>query len=256
MDLDLKGKRAIVLGGTRGIGRAIADTLADEGCHVAICARNKDQISEATEALASKGVTAIGAAVDIGDGDGLRSWVESAGKELGGLDILVSNASALVQGAGPDQWRKMLDVDVMGAVNAVDAALPMLEASAKENGDASIVAISSVSSVNSAEPSAYGAMKAALVHYLRGVAKKNAPNHVRANIISPGTVYFEGGVWHEIEKNMPDFFQSMIKRNPTGRMGTPQDIADAAVFLSSPRSSFTTGINMVVDGAITDRVNF
>lgn len=256
MDLDLKGKKAVVLGGTRGIGRAIADQLADEGCAVAICARNEGQVAEAVEALAAKGVAAFGQSVDIADTKGLSAWVTQAGEELGGIDILVSNASALVQGADEASWRAMLDVDVLGAVSAVDAAMPFLEEAAAKSGDASIVAISSVSSVNAGTPSAYGAMKAALIHYMRGVAKEKAPKHVRANVVSPGTVYFKGGVWHMIEENLPDMFKSTMKRNPMGRMATPEDIANATLFLASPRSSFTTGINMLVDGAISDRVNF
>jgi 3-oxoacyl-[acyl-carrier protein] reductase len=132
----------------------------------------------------------------------------------------------------------------------------MLEASAKESGDAAIVAIGSVSAANATEPSSYGPIKAALVHYIKGVAKQNAPKHVRANVVSPGMVYFEGGIWHKIEKHAPQFFQDSLARNPMGRMATPWDIAKAAVFLASPCSSFTTGMNMIVDGAITDRVNF
>jgi 3-oxoacyl-[acyl-carrier protein] reductase len=256
MDLELNGKKAIVLGGTRGIGRAIADQLADEGCAVGVCARNEAQVREAVAALAAKGVQATGQSVDIADSQALSSWVAKAGEELGGIDILVSNASALVQGADEDSWRAMLEVDVLGAVSAVDAAMPFLEQGAAASGDASIIAISSVSSVNASTPGAYGAMKAALVHYMRGVAKEKAPKHVRANVISPGTIYFKGGVWNMIEDNLPDMFKDAMGRNPMGRMGTPEDIANATLFLASPRSSFTTGINMLVDGAISDSVNF
>ena len=123
-------------------------------------------------------------------------------------------------------------------------------------GDAAVISIGSVSSVNAADVGAYGAMKGALIHAIKGLAKKMAGAHVRANVVSPGTVYFKGGVWHMIEENMPDTFKATMARNPTGRMATPQDIADATVFLASPRSSFTTGINMIVDGAITDRANY
>jgi 3-oxoacyl-[acyl-carrier protein] reductase len=256
VDLQLKGKRAIVLGGTRGIGRAIADQLADEGSNVAICARNQEQVDNAVSALSSKGVQALGGCVDIGNHEALATWVAQSAETLGGLDILISNASALVQGADAASWQSMLDVDMLGAVTAVDAAMPFLEAAAEKNGDASIVAISSVSSVNASVPSSYGAMKAALIHYMRGVAKQSASKHVRANVVSPGTVYFKGGVWHMVEENMPKVFEQTMKRNPTGRMATPEDVSNATVFLSSPLSSYTTGINMLVDGAISDRVNF
>lgn len=256
MDLDLKGKKAIVTGGTRGIGRAIAETLAAEGADVAICARNEDQVAEAVKELGRHGTKTWGAPADIADGASLKSFIGNAGKELGGIDILVSNASALAIGNAEESWEKGMAIDIMGAVRSVEAAKPMLLESAKKNGDASVVAIGSVSSVSATEVSAYGAVKGALVHYIKGLAKELAGSHVRANVVSPGTVYFKGGVWHMVEENMPDLFKSTLKRNPMGRMATTEDIANATVFLSSPRSSFTTGINMIVDGAITDRVNY
>jgi 3-oxoacyl-[acyl-carrier protein] reductase len=256
MDLQLKGKVAIVTGGTRGIGRAIADTFADEGAHVAVCARNADQVAETVAALEAKGVKAWGDVVDIADGPALQAFVKAAGETLGGIDVLVSNASALVQGNAEADWQAMFDVDMLGAVRTWDAAKPFLEAAAAKTGDAAFVIISSVSSVNSDNPSAYGAMKAALIHFAKGVARQNAANKVRCNVVSPGTVFFEGGVWGNVKASMPGFFDQMIKRNPTGRMASPEEIAAATVFLASPRSAFTTGINMIVDGAITQRVNY
>jgi 3-oxoacyl-[acyl-carrier protein] reductase len=256
MDLHLKRKRAVVLGGTRGIGRAIAETLAAEGAAVAICARNPEQVEEAVAALAKTGVRATGAPVDIAKGDELKAWVESAAKTLGGIDILVSNASALQLGAHAEAWQALLKVDILGAANAFEAARPHLEKAAAEHGDASVVMISSVSAAETQNAQAYGAIKAALIHYAKGLAREYAKRRVRVNVVSPGTVYFKGGVWHMIEQNMPDRYNAMLKANPTGRMGTPQEIANAAVFLASPASSFTTGANWVVDGAITQRVNF
>lgn len=256
MDLGLKGKAAVVTGGSRGIGRAIADLLADEGCDVAICARNAGQVAEAVAALQSKGVKAFGQAVDIADGPALKAFVTQAGNELGGIDILVSNASALVQGAGEDEWKAMFDIDVMGAVRSFEAAKPFLEKAGAAKGDAAFIITSSVSAAEATAASSYGAMKAAQIHYAKGLARENAAKHIRANVISPGTVFFEGGVWGNVKAGMPQFFDQMIKRNPTGRMATPEEVAAAAVFLASPRSSFTTGINMLVDGAISSRVNF
>lgn len=256
MDLRLKGKKAIVTGGTRGIGRAIVETLADEGCAVAFCARHAEQIAQTVDALKSKGMSAFGGVVDIADGKALREWIAKAGQELGGLDILISSAGAMAMGADEASWLKNLQIDVFGAVNSVQAALPMLEESAKRTGDAAIVAIASTSEVNATEPSSYGAVKSALVHFIKGVAKLNAPKHVRANTVSPGMVYFKGGVWNMVEQRAPEYFKNSLARNPLGRMATPQDIANAAVFLASPCSSFTSGTNLIVDGAITDRVNY
>lgn len=256
MDLQLKGKTAVVTGATRGIGRAIAEAFADEGANVAICARNAEQVAEAVKALEAKGVKAFGQAVDISDGPAIKGFVKAAGEALGGIDVLVSNASALVQGNDEASWKAMFDIDIMGAVRTLDAALPFLEKAGADKGDAAFIITSSVSAAESDNPSSYGAMKAAQIHFAKGVARQYAPKHVRCNVVSPGTVFFEGGVWGNVKAGMPKFFEQMIARNPTGRMATPEEVAAAAVFLASPRSAFTTGINMVVDGAISRRANF
>ena len=256
MDLQLKGKVAVVTGGTRGIGRAIAETFADEGANVAICARNADQVAETVKALEAKGVKAWGEAVDIADGPALKAFVTKAGETLRGIDVLVSNASALVQGAQDDAWQAMLDIDILGAVRSFEAAKPFLEKAAEVNGDAAFIITSSVSAAEAGAPSAYGALKAAQIHYAKGLARENAAKKIRCNVVTPGTVFFEGGVWGNVKVNMPGFFETMIKRNPTGRMATPEEVAAATVFLASPRSAFTTGISMLVDGAISQRVNY
>jgi 3-oxoacyl-[acyl-carrier protein] reductase len=256
MDLQLKGKTAVVTGGTRGIGRAIAECFADEGANVAICARNAEQVAEAVKALESRGVRAFGQAVDIADGPALKAFITKAGETLGGIDILVSNASALVNGNGEDTWKAMFDIDILGAVRTFEAARPFLEKAAAEKGDAAFLITSSISAAEADSPDAYGAMKAAQIHFAKGVARQGAPKKVRCNVVSPGTVFFEGGVWGNVKAGAPAFFEQMLNRNPTGRMATPEEIAAATVFLASPRSAFTTGINMVVDGAISRRANF
>jgi 3-oxoacyl-[acyl-carrier protein] reductase len=256
MDLQLKGKTAVVTGASRGIGRAIAELFADEGANVAICARNADQVAEAVAALEKKGVKAYGEAVDIAGGPALKAFIGHAAERLGGLDVLVSNASALVQGNAEDAWQAMFEIDMLGAVRAFEAARPHLERAAEARGDAAFIITSSISAAEADSPSSYGAMKAALIHFAKGVARENAPKKVRCNVVSPGTVFFEGGVWGNVKDNMPGFFEQMIKRNPTGRMATPEEVAAATVFLASPRSAFTTGINMVVDGGISRRANF
>ncbi|MEO0981569.1 MAG: SDR family oxidoreductase [Pseudomonadota bacterium] len=251
MDLGLKNKRAIVTGGTRGIGRAIVDLFAAEGADVAFCARDGAAAEAAAqEVAAASGVKAIGAEVDIADHDRLAAWIGEAVDALGGLDALVVNASALALGGNVDAFRKCFEVDVLGLVVAGEAALPALKAS----GAGSIVAISSVSAVERSDMQAYGAMKAAQVPIAKGWAVEHAGVNVRANVVSPGTIEFEGGVWGMAKEHAPKMYEDALARNPMGRMGGPEEIARAAVFLSSPAASFVTGTNMIVDGAITRRV--
>jgi 3-oxoacyl-[acyl-carrier protein] reductase len=256
MDLQLHGKTAVVLGGTRGIGRAIAETYAREGANVAICARSAEQVSETVLALRALGVEATGASVDITDADALKQWITAAGEELGGIDLLVSNAGAMAIGADAAAWEQNFKLDVMGMVHAFAAAKPFLKAAAKVNGDASFVVIASVSAAETDNASAYGPIKAALIHFAKGLARQYAAQHIRTNVVSPGTVYFPGGVWNTIETHQPETFAAAMARNPMGRMATPQEVATAAVFLSSPLSAFTSGVNLLVDGAISRRVNF
>jgi 3-oxoacyl-[acyl-carrier protein] reductase len=251
MDLGLKGLRVAVTGGTKGIGRAIAETFATEGAHVAICARNADEVAQTVAALKAKGVNASGRALDVADGAALKAWVDASAAELGGLDIVVANVSALAIGADEENWKKSFAVDIMGAVRMVDAAMPLLEKSKA----AAIVTISSVSGREIDFASgAYGAFKAALVHYTQGLAYHLAGKGIRANSVSPGNTYFPGGVWSQIESGNPDFYKVALGMNPMGRMGTPQEMANAAVFVASPAASFISGTNLVVDGALTKGV--
>ena len=198
---------------------------------------------------------ATGASVDITNGDALKAWIAGAGKELGGVDLLFSNAGAMAQGADPKSWEQNFQLDVLGAVNAFDAARPLLEASAAKTGDAAFVIISSISAAAADNVSSYGPIKAALIHMAKGLARQYAAKKIRVNVVSPGQIYFKGGVWNTVEQSAGTLKQQLA-RNPLGRQGTPQEIASAAVFLASPVSSFTTGSNLVVDGAISNRVNF
>jgi 3-oxoacyl-[acyl-carrier protein] reductase len=248
MDLGLKGKRAIVTGGSRGIGRAIAETFAAEGADVAICGRNAQPLETAVESLRQKGVRASGRSLDVADAAALKSWIESTAKEFGGIDALVCNVSALAVGDSAETWEQTFRADMMHTVNAVAAAVPYLE----KSKSASIVVISSVSGfeVDFAAGS-YGAVTAALIHYAKGLSRQLVSKGIRVNCVSPGNTYFDGGIWQTIEKNMPQLYESTLKANPTGKFGTPQEVANGVVFLASPAASRVSGANLVIDGALT-----
>ncbi len=253
MDLGLKGKKAIVTGGSRGIGRAICELLAEEGCDLAICARGQAGLDTATNAIAGKGVKAYGGSVDVADIAALRRWVGEAAGLLGGLDIFIANVSALAQAMDDDSWRRSLEIDVMSTVAGVEAAIPHLE----QSSAGSIVVIGTTGAIEIAgAPRPYASVKAALLPYVKALARNLAAKNIRANVVSPGNVYFKGGVWNTVEKTNPDLFEVMVSRNPMGRMGTPGEVANAVVFLASPRASFITGTNLIVDGALTQRVQF
>ncbi len=248
MDLGLKGKRVLVTGASKGIGRAVAQGFAAEGAQVSICARNEGEVASTVATLQSMGVHAFGQAFDVADAAALAKWVTDSANELGGIDALVCNVSALAVGDSADTWEKSFRVDMMHSVNAVAAAVPFLEKSAS----ASIVLISSVSGfeVDFAAGS-YGAIKAALIHYAKGLSRQLVSKGIRVNAVSPGNTYFDGGIWQNIEKNVPDLFSSTIKVNPTGKFGTPQEVANGVVFISSPVASRISGTNLVIDGALT-----
>ncbi len=255
MDLGLKGKKAVVTGGSRGIGRAIVELLADEGCDIALCARGEAGVEDAVTALAGKGVKAHGGVVDVADTKALRAWVGEAANKLGGLDIFIANVSALGMATDEDTWRRSFDIDVMGTVAGVEAAIPFLEKSAA----GAIVVIGTTGAVEmygTGFVRPYAAVKAALIPYVKGIARNLAGKGVRINMVSPGNVYFKGGVWNTVEERTPEVFKAMLSFNPTGRMGRPEEVASAVVFLASPRASFITGTNLIIDGALTQRVQF
>jgi 3-oxoacyl-[acyl-carrier protein] reductase len=253
MDLGLAGMKALVTGGTKGIGRAVAEHFAAEGCDVAICARNVEEVAQTVAALSQRGVKATGRAVDVADGPALTQWIGDAGAELGGIDIVVSNVSALAIGQDEASWQAEFNTDMMGTVRAVNAAMPFLE----QSKAASIVVIASVSGREvdfAAGP--YGVFKAALIHYAKGLSFQLAPKNIRVNALSPGNTYFPGGVWEKIEHGNPGLYKEALALNPTGRMGKPDEMARGVVFLASPAASFITGTNLVVDGALTRGVQF
>lgn len=252
MDLKLKGNKALVTGGTKGIGRAIAEALSDEGCDVAVCARTDADVQACVESLKKKGVNAYGRGFDIGNADELKGFIADAGKALGGLDTFVSNVSGGNAG-GEDGWRANFEYDVMGAVRGVEAATPLLEAS----DNASIVMISSTAALEKfIGPSAYNAMKAAVIQYSGALAQELGPKGIRVNAICPGPIMVEGGAWDKIRKGMVAFYDATVAEIPAGRLGKPEEVAAQIALLSSPMGAFTTGTNIVIDGGFTKRIQY
>jgi 3-oxoacyl-[acyl-carrier protein] reductase len=248
MDLGLKGAKVLITGSTKGIGRAIAETFAAEGANVGVCSRNQAEVESTTDALKANGIAAYGGAVDVSDAAALKAWVGDMAAKLGGIDVVVANVSALAIGQDDESWEKEFSTDMMGTVRLVNAAMPYLERSAA----GAIVTISSVSGREvdfAAGP--YGTFKAAIIHYTQGLANQLAGKGIRANSVSPGNTYFDGGVWNMIKDNNPELYKTALALNPMGRMGTPQEMANAVVFLASRAASFITGTNLVVDGALT-----
>jgi 3-oxoacyl-[acyl-carrier protein] reductase len=253
MDLKIKGKVALVTGGTKGIGRAIVEAFAKEGANVAFCARNPEEVEATEKALTAMGVKAKGTALDVGDADAFRAWVDDSAKEFGGIDMAVANVSALAIPDEDENWETSFRVDLMGTVNLCKAALPYLE-----NSDVkSLVAISSVSGREADFASGpYGTFKTAIIGYMAGLSLSLAPKGIRANTVSPGNTYFPGGVWQSIEGGNPDLFKFAMDLNPTGRMGTAEEIAAGVVFVSSPVASRISGANLLIDGALTRGIQF
>ena len=251
MDLRLTGRRALVTGGTRGIGRAIVERLVDEGCAVALCARSADVVARTTAALQDRGATAYGAAVDVTDEQALAAFVDDAARQLGGLDLLVANAGGAAGGPGvadsrADDWRATFDLNVVHAVVAVQAALPHLAAS----DAASVVVISSISGTRPQPKPQYAAAKAAEIALAASLARELGPQGVRVNTLSPGSILFEGGSWAKRRDDDPEAFGAFVAGEfPLGRLGAPEEVADVAAFLLSPRASWVSGTDVVVDGA-------
>lgn len=253
MDLGLKGLRAVVTGASRGIGLAITETLLKEGVEVSICGRDAGSLDNARERLRDLGTLHTGIA-DMADLDSVTAWVDESAEKMGGIDIVVSNVSGL-GGAGLDAWRRNFQVDVLGYVHLAETALPHLE----KSDHAAIVALGTTAAIETfgGNPAgAYGALKAATIHHTSGLAQTLAPRGIRANTVSPGPVYFEGGSWETIKEQNPDFFEKIRSEIPRGSMGDPYEIANAVVFLASPAASLVTGVNLVADGGLTRKVKF
>ncbi len=244
MDLGLTGKNVVVTGGSRGIGRATALEFAREGANVAICARGRDALEATRADLAALGVTVHAERCDIADGEALRSFLGNANSVLGGVDVLVNNPSGFGLTDDEAGWEASLSIDLMATVRATWEVVPWMEA----RGGGAIIHISSISGLETGSPPAYTAVKAGLVAHAKTMAAQLASRGIRVNTVAPGSIEFENGFWAMTKQQNRPAYDATLANIPFGRMGTPEEVAAAVVFMASPRASWVSGAMLLVDG--------
>ncbi|MEE2782941.1 MAG: SDR family oxidoreductase [Pseudomonadota bacterium] len=248
MDLGLQGKKAVILGGSRGIGRYTAELFVQEGAHVAFCARGQEGVDKAVQQMSglNHAVRIFGHAVDLAHAEATRNFVRQAQTELGGIDILIHNASGFGVANDEEDWARSFEVDIMAGVRAVDEALEAL----KESPAASVIFIGSMASKYhfGRPPSPYGAVKAAMRAFANEVAQNYGRFGIRANVISPGAVWFPGGSWDQRKQENPDFYAKVEKGIPLGRLGTGEELARIIVFTASPAGLWLNATHLAADG--------
>ena len=243
MNISMKGRRVIVAGGSRGIGLSIAMAFADAGASVSICARGEESLRAAEKALVGRGGAVHAATCDLADGEAVARYIGDAARALGGVDVLVNNASGFGRSDDEDGWALSINVDLMATVRACRAAMPHLDRGA------SIIHISSISGLApSVRTPPYGAVKAALIQYTTTQAAALASKGIRVNCIAPGSIEFPGGVWDQAKQHNPTLYNGILSSIPSGRMGRPEEIATVALFLASDMASWVTGQTIAVDG--------
>jgi 3-oxoacyl-[acyl-carrier protein] reductase len=245
MQISMRNKRVVVAGGSKGIGRSIALAFADAGAAVSICARGRAALDKTSAEIATRGVKAHASECDVADKRAITTYIAAAADSLGGIDILVNNASGF--GATDDEagWTKSLDIDIMATVRASHAAIPFVE----KAGGGAILNISSISGYRASTRTApYAAVKAALINYTMSQALILAPKKIRVNAIAPGSIEFPGGMWEERKTSNPKLYNAILRSIPWGRLGRPEEIAHAALFLCSDAASWVTGQTLTVDG--------
>ncbi len=244
MQLELKSRNAIIAGGSRGIGRSIALAFARAGANVSICARGEAALRATEAELKQCCHTVHAASCDLADGAALKLYVATAAQALGGIDVLVNNASGFGLSDDEAGWAASINIDLLAPVRATHAALPFLE---KSRG--SIIHISSISGLQpSARTPPYGAVKAALIQLTLSQAALFADKRIRVNCIAPGSIEFPGGTWDRRKTENPNLYNAILNSIRFGRLGTPEEIANVALFLASSAASWVTGQTIAVDG--------
>jgi 3-oxoacyl-[acyl-carrier protein] reductase len=245
MNLDVKGKHVVVAGGSRGIGRSIALAFAQGGAKVSICARGAEALEATRKEIAAFGGVAHAQACDLGSEEQIARYIPAAAAALGGIDVLVNNATAGALGDDEKAWEESLGVDLLAVVRASRAALPFLE----KGREPTIINISSGSGQNtSVRTPAYGAAKGAVIHYTRTQAATLCAKGIRVNCVAPGSIEFPGGSWEKRKSEEPALYNAVLKSIPAGRLGTAEEVASVVLFLASPLASWVTAQIIGVNG--------
>ena len=245
MELGLSGRRVVVAGGSRGIGRAIALGFAAEGAAVSICARGAAALEATRADIATHGGPTHAASCDLSDPDAITTYIQSAADALGGIDVLVNNATGYGRTDDEASWESSLSVDLLAAVRASRVALPHLE----QGRDATIINIASGSGLNpSVRTPAYGAAKAAVIHYTRTQAATLMRKGIRVNCVAPGSIEFPGGSWERRKSEAPALYNSILNAIPAGRLGRPEEVANVVLFLASSAAIWVTAQIIQVNG--------
>jgi 3-oxoacyl-[acyl-carrier protein] reductase len=252
MDLGLKGLKVILTGGSRGTGRATLELFAAEGADVGFFSRSQAQIDEAVESMSRHGGKVVGVRGDLADLEAYPALLTGIADQLGGCDIFIPSASASGSKLATD-WEACFRMDVLGTVKGCEALEPYLE---KSKHGSVIILASTAATETFFVPQAFNAIKASLLTYSKQLGQAWGAKGIRVNAVSPGPVYFEGGNWDDVKRDMPDFFAATQAQMVLGRFGVSEDVAKTIVFLASPASSWTTGTNVIVDGGYTKRVQF
>jgi 3-oxoacyl-[acyl-carrier protein] reductase len=248
MELELRGKRAVITGSSRGIGKAVAMQLAHEGASIALCARGGDQLDATTDEIRKCGVEIMSRACDVGDPLAFDAFLASARETFGGIDILVNNATGFSESirSEDESWEACFRVDLMGAVRASRRVAKWMASS----GGGAIVNVASVSGLEAGGPSAYSALKAALISYTRNAATMFARQGIRVNAVAPGPIEFAEGLWSNVRKHDPLAYQRALNATAWRRLGTPAEVADVVTYLVSGRANWITGQCISVDGGL------
>ncbi|HUH56834.1 MAG TPA: SDR family oxidoreductase [Rhodanobacter sp.] len=242
---DFHGYRVVVAGGSKGIGRSVALGFAQAGAAVSICARGAEALEETRQQIAALVGVTHAARCDLADAADIERYVADAAAALGGIDVLINNASGYGFGDDDESWLAGFNVDLMAAVRASRAALPHLQGSPQP----CIIHTSSIAAFRPrANGAAYAAVKAALSQYTTSQALALAEHRIRVNAIAPGSISFPDGLWERRKQEQPELYRATLAKIPFGRFGTPQEIAHAALFLASPWAGWITGQTLMVDG--------